>query len=359
MTIVRGRFAGPLLALLLCLASPAVHAVAELSKISEGVYAFMRTEPPGLTFISNTVFIINEEDVVVIDTGIGPSVAAAAIEALKKLTTHPVKYVVNTHWHDDHMMGNQAWREAFPGAEFIAHENAEGELLSTGAANRKQLIEQGPAFARQIREAMGRNENLAGKPISNEERLSYSSDLVWADRYFAEAPNFTVVRPTQSFDKHLRLVRGTRVIDLRYLGRGHTAADIVVHLPKENILITGDLVVWPIPLFGTTSFPVDYVATLESMLALKAAVLVPGHGPVMRDDSFVRSMVELLKSIDSQTRAAFARGESLELARKSVRLEEFRTKFAGDSALRGFLFDSYVTGPGVARAYQQISGKLP
>ena len=79
----------------------------------------------------------------------------------------------------------------------------------------------------------------------------------------------------------------------------------------------------------------------------------------MRDDAYARQVHALLKSIDSQVRAAVARGESVEQVRKSVNLDEFRKAFSGESALRGLLFDSYVTGPGVNRAYLQISGKLP
>jgi glyoxylase-like metal-dependent hydrolase (beta-lactamase superfamily II) len=242
--------------------------------------------------------------------------------------------------------------------EFIGHANAAVEMMSTGLANRKQLLGQGPAFARQIRDAIARSENLSGQPISQEERLSYASDLVWAERYFAEAPRIRLIAPTVTFEEKMTLVRGKRIIDIRYLGRAHTAADIIVHLPDENIVITGDLVVWPIPLFGTTSFPLDYIATLEKLLAIRAAALVPGHGPVMRDDAYVRQMLALLKSIESQTRAAVARGETAEQARASVSLERFRNTFAGDSALRGLLFNNYVTIPGVNRAWLQISGKL-
>jgi len=349
-----------LLVLLLPIILPVkVHAAEfELARVADGVYAAIRGEPPGLTFVANTVFIINDDDVVVVDTGIGPATARAAIAALKKLTVKPVKFVINTHWHDDHMLGNEAYRDAFPGVEFIGHANAAAEMMSTGVANRKQLLEQGPAFARQIRDAMARNENLAGKPISNEERLSYLSDLTWAERYFAEAPQVAVIAPTMTIEEQMTLVRGHRVINLRYLGRAHTAADIVVHLPKENIVITGDLVVWPIPLYGTTSFPVDYIVTLEKLLAMKAAVLVPGHGPLMRDDTYVRQMLALLKSIDAQTRAAVARGETAEQARKSVNLDEFRESFAGGSALRTLLFNNYVAIPGVDRSWLQISGRL-
>ncbi len=330
----------------------------DLSKLADGVYAAIRREPPGLTFVGNSVFIINDDDVVVVDTGVGPATAQALIKALRGLTAKPVRYVVNTHWHDDHMMGNQAWREAYPGIEFIGQANTAREMLSTGASNRRQLLEGGPAFAQQIRDALAKNLNLAGKPITLEERASYASDVLWAERYFAEAPAFKPITPGMTVDTEMTLVRGARRIDIRYLGRAHTGADLIVHLPAENILVSGDLIVWPVPLFGSTSFPSDYIATLEKLLALKPGIIVPGHGPVMKDDAYARQMLALLQSIDSQVRAAVARGETLDETRKSIKLETFRQTFAGDSALKALLFNSYVTGPGVARAWQQISGKL-
>ncbi|MBL8523635.1 MAG: MBL fold metallo-hydrolase [Betaproteobacteria bacterium] len=329
-----------------------------LVKAAEGIYVAQRSEPPGFTFVANMVFIVNDDDAVVVDTGVGPATAKAAIAALKKLTSKPVRYIVNTHWHDDHMMGNSTWREAYPGVEFIGHARAEAEMMSTGVSNRKQLLEQGPAFAKQIRDALAKNENLAGKPISNEERLAYLSDVAWAERYFTEAPRFSLIAPTLTVEDHMTLVRGKRTIEIRHLGRAHTGADLIVHLPLEKIVITGDLVVWPIPLYGSTSFPVDYIATLDKLLALNASTLIPGHGPVMKDDRYARSMLALLKSIESQVRAAVARGETLEQVRKSVKLDVFRKEFAGDSAMLNSLFSSYAQGPGVARAYQQIRDGL-
>jgi glyoxylase-like metal-dependent hydrolase (beta-lactamase superfamily II) len=141
------------------------------------------------------------------------------------------------------------------------------------------------------------------------------------------------------------------------LGRAHTAADLVVHLPKENIAVTGDLVVWPVPLIGSTSYPAEYGATLEKLLALRPAVIVPGHGPVMRDDTYVKLMVRLLTSIKQQVAAAVGRGETLEQTRKSVNLTEFRQAFAGDSKLKSFVFANYVTVPAVAAAFRQASAK--
>src|SRR5215813_12161875 len=109
----------------------------KIVKLAKGVYAAIRTEPPGLTVNANSVFIINDSDVVVVDTTLTPGTARETIAALKQLTNKPVKYVINTHWHDDHIMGNQAYREAFPGVDFIAHVNTREYLPTTGLANRQ------------------------------------------------------------------------------------------------------------------------------------------------------------------------------------------------------------------------------
>ena len=325
----------------------------KLDQVADGVYAAIRTEPAGYSFVANSVFIVNDDDVVVVDTGIGPAVAREAIAALKKLTAKPVKYVVNTHWHDDHMMGNEAYRDAYPGVEFIGHINAKAAIDTTGAGNRKQLIENGPAFVAQLQKRLAEK-----KDLSEEERASHMADSAWGLRYFAEAPQFKPIAPTLGVETSLKLVRGARTIEVRFLGRAHTAEDLVVYLPKEKILISGDLVVWPIPLFGTTSFPIDYATTLEKMLAIPAAILIPGHGPVMRGDTYARSVLALLNALNDQVKAAAARGESLADTRKHIDLAAFRLRFAGDSALRGALFDNYVVFPGVQRAFQQVTGAL-
>src|SRR5882672_1607139 len=109
----------------------------EQVKVADGVYAAIRTEPPGLTVNCNSVFIVNDDDVVVVDTNLTPVTAKEELAALRKLTSKPVRYVINTHWHDDHLMGNQVYRDAFPGVEFIAHNATLAYLPTTGLSNRK------------------------------------------------------------------------------------------------------------------------------------------------------------------------------------------------------------------------------
>lgn len=328
-----------------------------IQKVADGVYAAIRTEPAGLMFDANSVFIVNDDDVVVVDTNVTPSSARASIAALRKITKKPVSHVINTHWHDDHIIGNQVYRDEFPGVQFVGQANTRDELTTTGAANRKQMIDLGPQMVAQLRLSVEQQKSMTGGLLTDEERVSYQSDADAADRYFAEAPSFQIVMPTVVVTDRLTLTRGRRAIVVLYLGRAHTAADLVVYLPADRIAITGDLVVSPIPLVGSTSHPLEFGAALEQLLALKPSILIPGHGPVMRDDTFVRQEIRLLASIRQQVEAAVARGTTLDDTRKSVDLEPMRTVFAGNSQLRSFIFTNYVVMPGVAAAYRDAMAK--
>jgi glyoxylase-like metal-dependent hydrolase (beta-lactamase superfamily II) len=257
-------------------ATPArTHAVAanfELQPVAEGVYAVVRKDPPGLMCDANSLVIVNVRDVIVVDA---PESSREVIAALRALTRKPVSVVIHTHAHDDHVTGDQAYRDAWPDVELVAHE-AVREYLPT---------------------------------------------------------------------------RGLEVLAV---GAGHTAGDLVVWLPRERVLASGDLVVAPVPLVGADqSHIATWAPALDSLRALKPAVIVPGHGPVMHDDTHLALEAELFRSIQRQVAAAVARGETLEQVRKSVDLADLRARFVGTSRVRALLFAQYVAGPAVAAAYRE------
>jgi cyclase len=336
-------------------APPPAESHIDVQKIATGVYAAIRTEPPGLFFDCNSIFLINDADVIVVDTNITPSSARASLAALMKLTNKPVSAVINTHWHDDHITGNQVYRDAFPSAQFIAQSSTMQDLPTIGASNRKQLVQLGPQMVTQLQMSVDQQKSMTGNALTDEERTSYLSDIASAKRFFAEAPVVQIVMPTTLVETSLTLKRGTRQIDVMFLGRGHTSADLVVWLPAEHIAITGDLVVSPVPLVGSTSHPLEFGATLEKLVALRPAIFIPGHGPVMHDDKYVRQEIALLASLKAQVEASVARGETLAQARKSVNLAELKKQFTGSSQSLSFIFDNYVSSSGVAAAYRDAT----
>ncbi len=350
-----------LLALLL-LATPLAAAAQtekfDVVKVAEGVYATIRKDSPGLGAEANNVFIINDEDVVVVDTNVSPSSTREVLAALRKLTTKPVRYVVNTHWHDDHIIGNGVYREAFPGVEFVGHARAREYLPGVGRARREQAFKGAAQFVKDLQGLVAENKSLTGNPLTEEERASYLNDIKIGTRFVAEGPAAQIVVPTLAVEERLTLHRGERRIEILHLGRGHTAGDLVVHLPKEGVVVAGDLVVWPVPYVGGEQSHIgEWGATLERLIALRPSVIVPGHGPVMRDDSYARVLASMFASVTRQTREAVARGETLEQARKSVDLEEFRRQLAGDSQLRRLLFRVYVVAPSIEAAFREASAK--
>ena len=251
-------------------------------------------------------------------------------------------------------MGNQAYRETFPGVEFIGHVSLSDYLPTTGLTNRRgAMSEQGyPAFINALKSRLDKNESVFGGPMTTEERDGYSGSLNIAERYIAENSGVEIVLPTKPVQERLSLQRGKRTIDIRYFGRGHTSGDLVVYLLKERIVIAGDLVVWPVPYVGSPqSHPADWSKALQQILALRPKRIVPGHGPVLMEDSQLKAMSRLFSSIDEQVKAAVTRGEKLEQVRKSVNLDYFRELFAGDSRMRKLIFSNYVVGPAVEAAY--------
>jgi glyoxylase-like metal-dependent hydrolase (beta-lactamase superfamily II) len=200
-----------------------------VEKLYEGVYAVIRNEPPGLMVDANNVFIINDHDVVVVDSNGSPSITKEVVASLRKLTDKPVRYVINTHWHDDHIRGNQIYRDAFPGVEFIGHPAMRAYLPNQGAVNRKQFLEGAPKFLEVIKTALEKNQSLGGSDLTPEERDSYASDIKLAEFVLADGATAQTILPTIAIDDQLTLHQGKRVIEIRHLGRGHTAADLVVH----------------------------------------------------------------------------------------------------------------------------------
>ena len=141
--------------------------------------------------------------------------------------------------------------------------------------------------------------------------------------------------PTLTFDRELDIDIGNRGIQVMHLGRGTTAGDTIVYLPKEKILVAGDLVTHPV-LFTYDGYPSEWIQTLEKIEQLNVETLVPGHGDVLRDTTYIYLTRDLLKSAVEQVNATLHQltstieYPSLEQVRKGVDLSLFRQKFAGD-----------------------------
>jgi cyclase len=329
----------------------------DVQPLADGVYAFVRRDPVDDAVNSNVLVIISDVDVIVVDGNLAPSSAAGTIAAIRKLTPLPVRYVINTHWHDDHVLGNSQYAETFPGVEFIAHPYTRLRMFDTVAASLDGYKTAYPQELKGIEERLAKGTRRDGAPMTREERTSLERAAALFRAMVAQLPRMRITPPTLLVDRTMTIWRGTREIRLTFLGRGNTAGDLIVHLPAEGIVATGDLVVHPIP-FGFGSYPGEWIETLDRLKALEARVWMPGHGEVQRDTRYMTSLQELLGAIRVQMRDAVAKGLTLEQARAALDLEAFRARFAGDNPRRRTEFAEFFVEPISERAYLEAQGKL-
>jgi glyoxylase-like metal-dependent hydrolase (beta-lactamase superfamily II) len=329
----------------------------DLVTLAPDVYGFVWKDPLQEPIEGNALFVINDRDVLVVDTGIFPSTARRMAAEVKKLTNKPVRYVVNTHWHDDHHNGNMVYREMWPGVEFVAHANTRADLIvGTYEARPKDLADMQQNAAKYERWAKeGKDDD--GKPLE-ERRRKRAAELAEVFRTgYSEFSQVKDTPPDLTFTDGIVLHRGERTIDIRCLGRGNTRGDLVVLLPKERIVATGDLLVAPVP-FGIGSYYADWITTLGKLDALPVDVLFPGHGPVQRDRVYLHQVQGLLKDLVMQVSAAVDSGKTLEDTQQRVTLSEWRATLTGEDKRKQLLFDSSFLSPAVERAWYQAKGEV-
>jgi glyoxylase-like metal-dependent hydrolase (beta-lactamase superfamily II) len=321
--------------------------------VAEGVFAVVPEEPLREPVDGNSLFIVTGEGVLVLDTNLLPAKSAAVIGEIRKRTDQPVRWVVYSHWHDDHIFGSGEYRKAFPNAVFLSHENTRTDM----EASALPVLKEAPAALKRAEERLAKGVKSNGEPMTDAEKTAFAARIEEYRGFVRQMSTADPVLPGVTLREVVTLRAGGREIQLRHFGRGNTRGDLVVWLPKERVLATGDLLVAPTP-FGIGSFFGDWITTLGKLEALEPAVIVPGHGPVMRDREYLQRVRRLLESTLSQAKAAAAKGLSLEETRKAVDLEEFRRLFAAEDKSKNDAFREYFVEPGVERAYREATGTL-
>jgi cyclase len=303
-----------------------------VSKVTEGVYAIRHVDSPDTNPQGNTTVIIGERDVLVVDSGYLPSSAAEDIAQIRRWTNRPVRYLLNTHWHPDHQRGNSAYVDAFPELAIVAHRETAKLMAAYDAANRE----------RYPKRLQSMQETLAKQPDAELQKT-----VEGRSRVLAELERSRLQLPTLTFDSELTVDLGNRIVEIRHAGIGDTRGDAWAYLPKEQVLVTGDVLVAPVPYFFA-GYPEGLARTLHRLLELDVKAIVPGHGDVMHDKTYMQAVLEMVETIVGQVNAAVVRIGSLSARLEDVRpqidVTEYRRRFAGDDPHNQEYFDESVEG---------------
>lgn len=340
-----------LLAPALCLGDETLPGY-EWQEVARGVFLHQPADPLAGPVDGNSIIIDNGDGVVVIDTHINPAAARAAIAKVRDVLGKPVTHIVNTHWHDDHTNGNHAYRDAFPDAQIVAHR-----------ATLKSLREEWQALEDQRREAYASIEPeqliAAADALDDpQQAMGYRLYAAYVAALEPELPTMQLVYPDTVFDDSLVLDHGERRIEFQWLGRGNTDGDIIAWLPDDRILVTGDLLVAPIP-FAFDSPMTDWVESLDKLAAVDAAIIIPGHGPVQRDSEYLDAVRDLLRTTVDEVRDARSNGADYAGLAEAVDLGEMEAQFTQGDADREFAWQSYFITPGLDSAWVALGYPLP
>jgi cyclase len=149
-----------------------------------------------------------------------------------------------------------------------------------------------------------------------------------------------------------------RQVVVEWLGPGNTEGDVIVRLPDDDIVITGDLVVLPIP-FAFDSPMTDWITTLEKLRDIDAGTIIPGHGPVQYDSSAVDRLIALLEDTLASVKAAHDSYLPYSRLSEKVDLTEHEAIYTNGDARHVFAWRSYFRDPGLKSAWASLGYPVP
>lgn len=329
----------------------------ELTKISDGVYSFIAPESDSGVVQSNCTVIIGQDAALMVDTGQFPSLAKRMVADIKQFTDKPVRYVVNTHWHFDHVWGNGVVREAFPGVAIVSTEYTRQMIEEEGPKTIKNQPGVNTQQTQELRKWIADGKLPDGRSISDATAARLKREADTLEHINLEFPHTVHTPPTIGFQNEMTINLGKREVKLMWLGRANTGGDAIVWVPDVRLLMTGDTVVAPVP-FAFGSYMNEWPAVLQKIIDMKPALIIPGHGPLMRDTSYLQLLKETIEALAAQVKQAVAQGKNLKEMQAEIKLDDFVKRLAaGDKVHESQIRGTFIQ-PGVDRAYQEATGKL-
>jgi glyoxylase-like metal-dependent hydrolase (beta-lactamase superfamily II) len=353
------RLAGALLLFVLSTGGAGANAFEfTWQELAPGVWAGLRQDPFELPQEGNTVLVVTDRGVIVFDAGGSPAMGQAIVAKARAISDRPITHVILSHWHGDHMRGLQSIQSAFPQVEILAHPHARERILDTRDRWLKRRVSMVPNIRKSVGEALDANRDLSGRPLIPEEKAWLEQGLANTDMLDRENHGTEFVTPTATFDGALRLYAGGREIDLLWLGAAHTAGDVVMWLPLEKVVATGDVVTAPIPLMPSPDTG-DYPGVLAAIKALGFTSLVPGHGPVEHDAQYLDLVSETIRTTAAQMKAFADQGLSREAAVARADYSAVEPRFTHGDPFLAHRFDDYVSKALADAAYLAAQGSVP
>ncbi|MBV1926546.1 MAG: MBL fold metallo-hydrolase, partial [Rhodobacteraceae bacterium] len=277
------------------------------TEVGDGLWAFTAEGDP------NSGVIIGDESVMIVEAQATPRLANKVIEKVREVTDKPISHVVMTHYHAVRVLG----ASAFNADQIIMGEDARAMVVERGQEDWDSEFQRFPRL-------FEGHESIPG--------------LTW---------------PTTTFSEDMTVYLGNRQINLMHLGRAHTAGDIVIHVPDQNVMFTGDIVEYHSACYCGDGHFGEWGDTLNNIKSFDVDAIAPGRGDALIGKDMVNTAIENTRDFVASTyrpaaRVA-ARNGTLKDAWEAVR-EECDPKFSD------YAIYEHCLPFNVARAYDEARG---
>ncbi len=326
-------------------------------QLADGVWVGQRPDPMRYPVVCNSVIVVGDDGVLIFDGGGFPTQGEQVLAKVRSLTSRPVKYIVISHWHGDHNRGIFPILDAFPKAEVIGHTFTRAAMLGAPLQRIHKSEQAGGTkdTANAVKKSLDEDKFIDGSPLAPAEHAFFERFVRDSVPHYAEVMRMKITPPTKTFDTQMDVHLGRRLIELRHFGPGNTKGDVVMILPAERIIASGDIVVEPVP-YGFGSYPADWAKALRQIKAIGYRTLIPGHGALQDGTAYVDLLTEALELVQRHVDQAVAQGKPFDDIRKLVDFNTVEPRFTkGDPILTRF-FDFYFKRPIVQAAYNDAKG---
>jgi glyoxylase-like metal-dependent hydrolase (beta-lactamase superfamily II) len=297
-----------------------------LQKVTDNVF-FAFAHPQAQVNCNAAVFV-RSNDIVVVDAHSKPSAAASLLAQIKReVTPKPVRYLINTHFHWDHIQGDHAYRAANPKLDIVATAVTKQLMEQNSLTRLKESLEKIPLQIEELRR------RAAGSDVAAE-RAFCAGQIRQLQAYQAELKDFKLELPTITFDKTYELKDSAFDLQLGFHGHAHTAGDVFVHAPQQQVMATGDASHCWLP-FMLDCFPQAWPHTIDEVTKMEFKFQLGGHGPVQSDRVVMTSQRNYIEELTERVAAAKKAGQPLEEMKKRITVASLRSMHSGD--YEGFL----------------------
>jgi glyoxylase-like metal-dependent hydrolase (beta-lactamase superfamily II) len=229
-----------------------------------------------------------------------------------------VTTVINTHFHFDHAHGNQVFGR---NVNIIGHEFTR-EMLLKGTL-------QMPLYKNYVEGIPGQIEDLKKRAAAETDparKAMLQSQIEVAQNNRASQAELRQTPPNVTLRDHMTIYRGSREIQIRFLGRAHTAGDVVVFLPREKVVMTGDFLTAALSNMSD-AYVNEWPATLEALKKLDFDTVLPGHGEAFTDKAKIDYFEAYLRDVWTEVTRLKQQGVSAEDAAKRADLTKHKAHF--------------------------------